>query len=166
MSEICEQYIKGTLNPDRVFIGIIDINVDRPYTVGACHARKDMIAGPDVHDIARMADHVIRKALPNSDPAILVTSAQYVVSVDYKHRSKSGNETTVVQHTDDREVKERRNRSRFDRNMWLVQSCWRLKSWSWPRFALYDYDGHDGRKVWSWVFHIGPWWIVRQRYAL
>ena len=125
-----------------------------------------MVAGPDVHNVAEMAAQSIRKALPNSDPAILVTSAQYVVSVDHNHVTRGGNEMTVVQHTDDREVHERRNRSFFARDLWLVQSCWRLKSWSWPRIAIYDYDGEQGRKVWSWVFHIGPWWIVRQRYAL
>lgn len=164
LAEVRKQYLNGTLNIDRVFICTIDIAVDREFLIGACHSRKEMIAGPDVHDVARQADNAIRRALPNSDPVVLVTSAQYVVSVSQMVSSRRRTRTLVT-HTDDREAKERANGRWFDPNMWAAHYHWRPKSWSWPRLAIYDYDGDDGRLVWSWVFHIGPLWLIRQRYA-
>ena len=46
------------------------------------------------------------------------------------------------------------------RKMWeLVHIHW----WSWPRFVIYDYDGHDGRRVWSWTFDFLCFRLIRMR---
>lgn len=164
MEKIRRQYESGDLDIDRVLIGIIDVVVDRPYTVAACYSCKSTPAGADVQDVAEQARKVISAALPNSDPAVLVTSARYVVAV--VQQAKGRRRKMAVLHTDDREAKERRNRSWFDTDLWSVHTHWRLKSWCRPRLVIYDYDGNDGRKVWSWVFHLGPWWFIRERYGL
>ena len=161
LAAIRKQYVDWNLRSDKWFVGIVDIDVDQYYLVGASYNRKNMQADDEVKAVADSALKVIQDALPNSDPAVLVTSAKFVVVVEHILNGRK-----VVNHTDNREAMERANRSWFDRSMWTVQTRWSPRRWCWPRFVPYDYTGSDGRKVWSWVLELGPWWIIRERYAL
>jgi len=161
--EIRESYTKGTLDLTRMLHGgivsgiVFDERASFWISARYSHLRKK--TDDHVRDLAEHVNEVVRESIKvGMDEVVIVTDAQFVLSVmDARGVSKS---------TDHLEAKVRANASFFSSELWTVHTAWRFKSWSFPRFAIYDYDGNDGRKVWSWVLHLGPWWFIRERYAL
>lgn len=41
----------------------------------------------------------------------------------------------------------------------------KMRKWDGIAFRIYDYSGHDGRKVTSWILHLGYFRLVRERFA-
>lgn len=159
LTSVRESYLAGTLNLERLACTSIEINTSEPFWIGARYAHPNKKADDIIGELANHVDETVRESIKvGMQESVIVTDAQFVIVVTDQRGAGTS--------SDEREAKARANDSLFSREMWTVRAIWRLKSWSRPRVVIYDYDGHDGRKVWSWVFHLGPWWFIRERYAL
>lgn len=159
LSAIRDAYIKGTLDFDRMSCTILDIDETQPFWIGARYSHPSKKADIVIKDLADSTDETVRESIRvGIDESVIATDARFVIVATDQHGSDAS--------TDEREAKARANASFFAPDMWTIRTAWRPKGWSRPRFVIYDYDGRDGRKVWSWVFHFGPWWFIRERYAL
>ena len=160
LASIRESYLRGELNIERLLCTSIKIDTSGPFWIGARYSHPSKKADDVIGDLVNTVDEVVRESIKvGIDESVIVTDAQFVIVVTDQHGTGTS--------TDDREAKARANESIFDSSMWDIRvSAKGLRNWSRPRVVIYDYDGHDGRKVWSWVFHFGPWWFIRERYAL
>lgn len=159
LMSIRESYLVGTLNLERLLCTSIKINALEDFWIGARYSHADKKVDSAIRELAIHVDSQVRESIKvGMDEAVVVTDAQYVLIVADDRGARIS--------SDNRESKARANATFFDLSMWTVRASWRLRNWSRPRFVIYDYDGCDGRKVWSWVFHLGPWWFIRERYAL
>lgn len=98
MQIILNQFKTDWVQDPELIYGIIDIDVDRPYRVGACHADACPAEYHELCQLAYDAAFAVRAALPNSDPAVVVSSERFVIRVEHEVEG-----LTVVQHTDNRE---------------------------------------------------------------
>lgn len=159
LTSIRESYLAGTLNVERLMCVGLDIDGTEEFWIGARYAHPNRKADDSISDLAESVNDMVLECIRvGVKEYVIVTDARFVVIV--------ADNRGAVTSSDDREAKARANSSIFERSMWDVHTFWRIKSWSRPRVVIYDYDGNDGRKVWSWVFHCGPWWFIRERYAL
>jgi hypothetical protein len=159
LDAIRESYLDGELNECQHMITTIPIPDPTNFIIGARYAHPNKMADATIKNVADTADNIVRRGIKEGfDKATIVTDAQFVLVVTDGWGSRSS--------SDHREANVRANASWFDSRMWEVNTFWRFKSWCRPRIAIYDYGGHDGRLVWSWVLHFGPWWIIRKRFAL
>ena len=158
LNSMRDSYIRGELNSPHLMCPI-EIRESEPFWVGARYSHPDKKADEVIKELAESADAQVREALRvGLTEVVVVTDARFVIVVADERGGRCS--------SDQREAKARANASFFDRSMWTVITYWYPKNWSRPRVVIYDYYGRDGRKVWSWVFHFGPWWFVRERYAL
>jgi hypothetical protein len=159
LTSIRESYLRGELNIERLLCTSIKIDTTAPFWIGARYSHPNKKADDVISELADSVDDTVRESIKvGMGESVIVTDAQFVIVVtDMRGAGTS---------TDDREAKARANDSIFDLSMWDLRLSKRLRNWSRPRLVIYDYDGHDGRKVWSWVFHLGPLWFIRERYAL
>lgn len=160
LASIRDAYISGTLDLRHIPITTLVFEDKEPFWIGARYSHPQKKADIVVSDIAEEVDVQVRTAIrAGLKEFVIATDARFVVVV--------ADERGVSMSSDKREAKARANATFFSRELWDIQSYgWRFRNWSRPRLVIYDYDGQDGRKVWSWVFHFGPWRFIRERYAL
>ena len=67
-----------------------------------------------------------------------------------------------LQNDDERTYPSTWDPNMWDPNMWGFEL---MRQWTGVFFQIYDYDGKDGRKVHSWIMHLGFARLIKYRYA-